>query len=140
MKHILEYKNYINIDELREDLRFMFIYLKDENYQLAIWVFKEESIDLEIEKKDKSYFEFSNDLINYIIRANKFLGNKGFYNLEGVYISGSETKFILRLRDEQLVNSDHVVLNSSSGVKTNKIKIKFKYRKLNTQMNQEFSH
>ena len=133
MKHILEYKNYLNIEDLRYDLRFMFIDLKDEDYQLAIWldnwVFKEESIDLEIEKKDKSYFEFSDDLIDYIIKVNEFLGDMGFYNLEGVYISGSEHKFRLRLKDEQLVNSDHIVLNSSSGVKTNKIKIKFKYKK-----------
>lgn len=144
MKHILEYKNYINLEELKENLNYMFLDLSDEHFKLTIWwdnwVFKEDSIDLEIYKKDKSLFEFSDNLVVYIVRVNEFLSDMGFFNFEGIYYAESElnklykteTKFRLRLRDEQLIDYNYVVLNESSNIKTNKIKLKFNFKKLNT--------
>lgn len=136
MKYILEYKKYINIDELLENLDFMSIDIND-TYKVSIksekWT-EDSIIEIIIEKEDRSYFKFDQEVRSYILRVNQYLGEMGF-KCDKTYHSESrtnknynlETKFIIR-PDGQFVNFDVVWLNDSAGNITNKIKLKFKLK------------
>ena len=137
MKHILEYKNYININDLFEDLKYLRLDMHENGYIVGVWLDKwmdDKIIDIIIERRDKKFFNFNEEVVDFILRLNHYLYDMGFIYRNYTYSFYSKfdkqdyiTKFNIR-PDEKIVDEDGVFIDSSSSVSTEKIKLEFKLK------------
>jgi hypothetical protein len=136
-KNILEYKNYININDLFEDLKYLRLDMHENGYIVGVWLDKwmnDKIIDIIIERKDNKMFTLNEQVIDFILRVNHYLYDMGFiyrkysYNFYSKY---EKKEYITKFNitpNEELIDENGVLLSETSGVNMEKIKLEFKLK------------